>query len=147
MLRNYKLSYVTLTSEGKMRTLWNDGKSWTLHFEAPTSSCDLYDACGPFGLCVRSSNPKGICLKGFVPKSDKEWRNGNWTSGCVRRTRLSCEANSSTKAQGKDTDIFYRMNNVKTPDLYQFASFLNAYQCYKGCQGNCSLLGPGPTAC
>ncbi|CAA0307293.1 unnamed protein product [Arabidopsis thaliana] len=138
MLRNYKLSYVTLTSEGKMKILWNDGKSWKLHFEAPTSSCDLYRACGPFGLCVRSRNPKCICLKGFVPKSDDEWKKGNWTSGCVRRTQLSCHTNSSTITQGKETDSFYHMTRVKTPDLYQLAGFLNAEQCYQDCLGNCS---------
>ncbi|XP_019085667.1 PREDICTED: G-type lectin S-receptor-like serine/threonine-protein kinase At1g61390 [Camelina sativa] len=138
MLRNYKLSYVTLTSEGKMKILWNDGKHWMLHFEAPTSSCDLYGACGPFGLCVRSRNPKCICLKGFVPKSDEEWRKGNWTSGCVRHTHLTCHTNSSSKTHGKKTDGFYHMTNVKTPDLYQLAGFLSAEQCYQDCLGNCS---------
>ncbi|VYS49647.1 unnamed protein product [Arabidopsis thaliana] len=128
----------TRFSEGKMKILWNDGKSWKLHFEAPTSSCDLYRACGPFGLCVRSRNPKCICLKGFVPKSDDEWKKGNWTSGCVRRTQLSCHTNSSTKTQGKETDSFYHMTRVKTPDLYQLAGFLNAEQCYQDCLGNCS---------
>ncbi|CAH2047889.1 unnamed protein product [Thlaspi arvense] len=137
-LRNYKLSYVTLTSEGQMKILWNDGKNWTLHFAAPSSSCDLYGACGPFGLCMRTSTPKCICLKGFVPKSDEEWRKGNWTSGCVRHTQLSCQADSSKNTQGKDADIFYHMKHVKTPDGYQFASFLNAEQCHQGCLGNCS---------
>ncbi|ESQ29289.1 hypothetical protein EUTSA_v10023295mg [Eutrema salsugineum] len=137
-LRNYKLSYVTLTTEGKMKILWNDGKNWTLHFVAPSSPCDLYGSCGPFGLCVRTSTPKCKCLKGFVPKSDEEWRKRNWTSGCVRRTQLSCQADFSTKTRGKDADIFYRMSHVKTPDLYQFAGFLDAEQCYEGCLGNCS---------
>ncbi|KAG2302623.1 hypothetical protein Bca52824_031274 [Brassica carinata] len=137
-LRNYKLSYVTLTSEGKMKILWSDGKNWTLHFAAPVSSCDLYGACGPFGLCLRTNTPKCVCMKGFVPKSDEEWRQGNWTSGCVRHTQLSCQANSSTKTHGKEADIFYQMNHVKTPDMYQFASFLNAEQCHQGCLGNCS---------
>ncbi|KAL0748030.1 hypothetical protein Bca101_030032 [Brassica carinata] len=137
-LRNYKLSYVTLTSEGKMKILWSDGKNWTLHFAAPVSSCDLYGACGPFGLCLRTSTPKCVCMKGFVPKSDEEWRQRNWTSGCVRHTKLSCQANSSAKTQGKEADIFYHMKHVKTPDMYQFASFLNAEQCHQGCLGNCS---------
>ncbi|KAL1215953.1 G-type lectin S-receptor-like serine/threonine-protein kinase SD1-29 [Cardamine amara subsp. amara] len=137
-LRNYNLSYVTLTPEGQMKILWDDGKSWMLHLDLPESSCDLYGQCGPFGLCVRSTPPKCMCLKGFVPKSDEEWKKGNWTSGCVRRTQLACQADSSDKSQGKGTDIFYRMTDVKTPDLHQFASFLNAEQCYQGCLGNCS---------
>lgn len=138
MLRNYNLSYTTVTSEGQIKIYWDDGKRWMHHFTAPESSCDIYGACGPFGLCVRSSNPRCICLKGFLPKSDEEWRKGNWTSGCVRRTQLSCQANSSMKIQGRDTDSFYRMTNVKTPDLHQFTSFLNAEQCYEGCLGNCT---------
>ncbi|CAA0307261.1 unnamed protein product [Arabidopsis thaliana] len=137
-LRNYNLSYVTLTPEGKMKILWDDGNNWKLHLSLPENPCDLYGRCGPYGLCVRSDPPKCECLKGFVPKSDEEWGKGNWTSGCVRRTKLSCQAKSSMKTQGKDTDIFYRMTDVKTPDLHQFASFLNAEQCYQGCLGNCS---------
>ncbi|XP_019093650.1 PREDICTED: G-type lectin S-receptor-like serine/threonine-protein kinase SD1-29 [Camelina sativa] len=137
-LRNYNLSYVKLTPDGHMKILWDDGKTWMLHLSLPDNPCDLYGRCGPNGLCVRSNPPKCECVKGFVPKSDEEWRKGNWTSGCVRRTLLSCQADSSLKTKGKDTDIFYRMTDVKTPDLHQFASFLNAEQCYQGCLGNCS---------
>ncbi|CAA7029718.1 unnamed protein product [Microthlaspi erraticum] len=138
MLRNYNLSYLTLTSEGQMKIYWDDGKRWMHHLTLPDSLCDLYGACGPYGLCVRTSTPKCVCLKGFVPKSDEEWRKGNWTNGCVRRTELSCQAKSYTKTQGRDTDIFHRMTHVRTPDLHQFVSFVNAEQCYEGCLGNCS---------
>ena len=137
-LRNFNLSYLTLTPEGNMEIYWDQGQKWMHHLTEPEHSCDIYGTCGPFGLCVRSSTPRCICLKGFVPKKDLEWRKGNWTSGCVRRTQLSCQAKSSTKTQGRDTDIFYRMTNVKTPDLHQFASFLDADMCYQGCLGNCS---------
>ncbi|KAF8114159.1 hypothetical protein N665_0040s0015 [Sinapis alba] len=134
MLRNFNLSYITLTSEGEMKIYWDQGKRWMHHLTEPEHSCDLYGTCGPFGLCVRSSTPKCICMKGFVPKSDEEWRKRNWTSGCVRRKQLSCQANS----QAKETDGFYRMTNVKTPDMHQFASFLDAKMCYQGCLRNCS---------
>ncbi|WZZ13423.1 hypothetical protein YC2023_106512 [Brassica napus] len=137
-LRNFNLSYLTLTPEGNMEIYWDQGQKWMHHLTEPEHSCDIYGTCGPFGLCVRSSTPRCICLKGFVPKKDVEWRKGNWTSGCVRRAQLSCQAKSSTKTQGRDTDIFYRMTNVKTPDLHQFASFLDADMCYQGCLGNCS---------
>ncbi|XP_024015700.1 G-type lectin S-receptor-like serine/threonine-protein kinase SD1-29 isoform X2 [Eutrema salsugineum] len=138
VLRNFNLSYINLTPEGKMKIYWDDGTKWMHHLTLPESSCDVYGSCGPFGLCVRASISKCKCLKGFVPKSDEEWRKGNWTRGCVRRTQLPCQANSSLKTQGRDTDIFYRMANVKTPDLHHFASFLDADQCYQGCLGNCS---------
>ncbi|CAF1837917.1 unnamed protein product [Brassica oleracea var. botrytis] len=121
-LRNFNLSYITLTSEGEMKIYWDQGKRWMHHLAEPEHHCDLDGTCGPFGLCVRSSTPKCICMKGFVPKSDEEWRRRKWTSGCVRRKQLSCQANS----QAKETDGFYRMTNVKTPDMHQFASFLDA---------------------
>ncbi|KAG2262234.1 hypothetical protein Bca52824_069313 [Brassica carinata] len=133
-LRNFNLSYITLTSEGEMKIYWDQGKKWMHHLTEPEHPCDLYGTCGPFGLCVRSSTHKCICMKGFVPKSDEEWRKRNWTSGCVRRKQLSCQTNS----QAKETDGFYRMTNVKTPDMHQFASFLDAKMCYQGCLRNCS---------
>ncbi|ESQ29290.1 hypothetical protein EUTSA_v10023279mg [Eutrema salsugineum] len=138
MLRNFNLSYITMTPEGQMKIYWDDGIRWMHHLTLPESSCDIYGACGPFGLCVRATTPKCKCLKGFVPKSNEEWRKGNWTRGCVRRTQLPCQANSSIKTQSSHTDIFYRVTNVKTPDLHHFASFLDAEQCYQGCLGNCS---------
>ncbi|KAL0748031.1 hypothetical protein Bca101_030033 [Brassica carinata] len=121
-----------------MEIYWDQGQKWMHHLTEPEHSCDIYDTCGPFGLCLRTNTPKCICMKGFVPKSDEEWRQGNRTSGCVRHTQLSCQANSSTKAQGKEADIFYHMKHVKTPDMYQFATLLNAEQCHQGCLDNCS---------
>ncbi|KAH0936429.1 hypothetical protein HID58_013546 [Brassica napus] len=108
MLRNFNLSYNTLTSEGEMKIYWDQGKKWMHHLTEPEHPCDLYGTCGPFGLCVRSSTPKCICMKGFVPKSDEEWRRRNWTSGC---------ANS----QAKETDGFYLWNG-KLVDTVQFLS-------------------------
>ncbi|KFK40715.1 hypothetical protein AALP_AA2G031500 [Arabis alpina] len=81
LVRNYNLSYVAVTPEGQIKIYWEDGTRWMHHFTAPANLCDLYGSCGSFGLCVRSSTPGCICLKGFVPKSDEEWRKGNWTSG------------------------------------------------------------------
>uniref|UniRef100_A0A2N9EM72 Bulb-type lectin domain-containing protein n=1 Tax=Fagus sylvatica TaxID=28930 RepID=A0A2N9EM72_FAGSY len=37
-----------------------------------------------------SKRPICECLKGFVPKQQKEWDVLNWTGGCVRRTPLTC---------------------------------------------------------
>ncbi|RIA05447.1 hypothetical protein BRARA_K00268, partial [Brassica rapa] len=76
MIRNFNLSYITLTSEGEMKIYWDQGKKWMHHLTEPEHPCDLYGTCGPFGLCVRSSTPKCICMKGFVPKSDEEWKEG-----------------------------------------------------------------------
>ncbi|KAG7591284.1 PAN/Apple domain [Arabidopsis thaliana x Arabidopsis arenosa] len=144
-LRNFDVSYIKLTSDGSLDIHRSNGGTtgWIKHFEGPLSSCDLYGTCGPYGLCMRSiSAPTCKCLRGFVPKSDDEWNNGNWTRGCVRRTELSsCQGNSASTTQGKDTtDGFYRVANIKPPDSYELASFGDAEQCHKGCLRNCSCL-------
>ncbi|CDY62412.1 BnaCnng40250D [Brassica napus] len=110
--RNSEFSRVVITSEGSTKLFQYNGTGWRLGYESPGNPCDLYSACGPFGVCVTSNPTKCNCIKGFVPKSMEEWKRGNMTSGCVRRTKLSCQTNSSTKIQGKGTDVFYRMANV-----------------------------------
>ncbi|ESQ29292.1 hypothetical protein EUTSA_v10023284mg [Eutrema salsugineum] len=138
--RNSNLSYTTLTSEGSLKILWHDGSRWVNDFEAPVSSCDVYNACGPYGLCVRSNPPKCECLKGFIPKSDEEWNRRNWTGGCVRRTDLSCRVNSSVTTQDNDPDVFDIVANVKPPDFYEYLSLINAEECHQRCLGNCSCM-------
>ncbi|KFK36719.1 hypothetical protein AALP_AA4G160600 [Arabis alpina] len=142
-IRNFDVSYIKLTTDGSLDIYRSnsDTTGWIQHFEGPLSSCDLYGTCGPNGLCIRSfSTPTCKCLRGFVPKSDDEWNNGNWTRGCVRRTELSsCQGNSSSTTQGKDTtDGFYHVANMKLPDSYELASFNDAEQCHQGCLRNCS---------
>ncbi|CAL9247282.1 unnamed protein product [Arabidopsis halleri] len=83
-LRNFDVSYIKLTSDGSLDIHCSNGGTtgWIKHFQGPLSSCDLYGTCGPYGLCMRSiSTPTCKCLRGFVPKSDDEWNNGNWTRG------------------------------------------------------------------
>ncbi|XP_018457691.2 G-type lectin S-receptor-like serine/threonine-protein kinase At1g61370 [Raphanus sativus] len=143
--RNSNKSYTTLTPEGSLMIRWHDGSGWVTDFEAPVSSCDVYNTCGPYGLCVRSNPPKCECLKGFIPKSDEEWNRRNWTGGCVRRTDLSCRVNSSVTTttrttQGNDADVFDIVANVKPPDFYEYLSLINAEECSQRCLGNCSCM-------
>ncbi|CDY47580.1 BnaA01g22660D [Brassica napus] len=135
--RNYKLSRIVLTPEGSMKIFRYNGTNRELYYEAPlVNSCDVYGVCGPFGLCVSSVPPKCKCFKGFVPKSIEEWKRGNWTSGCVRRTELLCQGNST----GEDVNVFHPVANIKPPDSYEFANSLNAEECYQSCFHNCSCL-------
>ncbi|KAJ4868291.1 G-type lectin S-receptor-like serine/threonine-protein kinase [Raphanus sativus] len=96
---NIKLPRLMITPEGSVKNFQHNGTDWELKFEAPTNTCDYYGVCGAFGLCVMSASPTCKCLKGFVPKSIEEWKRGNWSDGCVRRTELLC--------QGKDVDMFH----------------------------------------
>ncbi|KAL1188298.1 G-type lectin S-receptor-like serine/threonine-protein kinase [Cardamine amara subsp. amara] len=134
--RNYKLTRITLTSEGSIKMFRHNGMDWEIFFEMPANSCDFYGVCGPFGLCVMSVPPKCVCFKGFLPKNIEEWKRGNWTGGCVRRTELLCQVNST----GKDVNVFQPVANIKPPDFYEFASSKNAEECYQICLHNCSCL-------
>ncbi|CAH8256239.1 unnamed protein product [Arabidopsis lyrata] len=132
--RNYRLTRLILTSEGSIKIFRHNGKDWEPYFEVPANSCDIYGVCGLFGLCVASVPPKCKCFKGFVPKSIEEWKRGNWTSGCVRRTESHCQGNSTSK------DVFYPVANIKPPDFYEFTDSVDTEECYQSCLHNCSCL-------
>ncbi|VVA93863.1 unnamed protein product [Arabis nemorensis] len=134
--RSYNLSRVTLTSEGYLKLFHHSGINWVFDYEAPSHSCDIYGVCGPFGVCVWSVPVQCKCFKGFIPKSVEEWKRGNWTEGCVRRTELLCQG----KSTGKDVNIFHPVANIKPPDFYEFANAVNAEECYQSCLRNCSCL-------
>ncbi|KAJ0254643.1 G-type lectin S-receptor-like serine/threonine-protein kinase [Hirschfeldia incana] len=135
--RNYKLSRIVLTPEGSLKIFRHNGSKWELYYEAPlANSCDIHGVCGPFGFCVGSVPSKCKCFKRFVPKSIEEWKRGNWTSGCVRPTKLLCQGNST----GEDVNSFHLVANIKPPDNYEFVNSLNAEECYQSCFRNCSCF-------
>ncbi|KAF8114157.1 hypothetical protein N665_0040s0013 [Sinapis alba] len=119
---------------GAVKIFQHNGTEWELDFEVPADPCDYYGVCGPFGLCVMSSSPTCKCFTGFVPKSIEEWKRGNWTDGCVRRTELLCQGNVSKE------NMFHPVANIKPPDSYEFASASNALDCHRSCLQNCSCL-------
>ncbi|KAL1215960.1 G-type lectin S-receptor-like serine/threonine-protein kinase [Cardamine amara subsp. amara] len=130
------LSYVKLTSEGLLKLYLPNGNEWVLDFVVPEHPCDRYGVCGPFGFCVMSVPYRCKCFKGFEPTSIEEWKRGNWTGGCERRTELLCQGNST----GQDVNDFYPVANIKPPDLYQLESSGNAEECQQNCLRNCSCL-------
>ncbi|KAK6283670.1 hypothetical protein POUND7_002622 [Theobroma cacao] len=120
---------------------WERGQGWIVDWEAPQNPCDVYGVCGSFGVCSPSESPICSCLRGFTPKSDEEWSRGNWTGGCMRRTNLSCEANTSSKPTntGK-ADRFWTMDRMKLPDLSEYLEIDNDL-CQEWCMNNCSCMG------
>ncbi|VYS49664.1 unnamed protein product [Arabidopsis thaliana] len=134
--RNFKRSLLVLTSEGSLKVTHHNGTDWVLNIDVPANTCDFYGVCGPFGLCVMSIPPKCKCFKGFVPQFSEEWKRGNWTGGCVRRTELHCQGNST----GRHVNVFHPVANIKPPDFYEFVSSGSAEECYQSCLHNCSCL-------
>ncbi|XP_064947347.1 G-type lectin S-receptor-like serine/threonine-protein kinase B120 isoform X1 [Musa acuminata AAA Group] len=130
-----------LTWEGieKHLTWKDDTKFWSTFWAQPITDCELYNKCGNYGSCTDENTPICSCLKGYVPAVEAEWSSGNWTSGCVRRTPLQCERNSSGGAGSVQTDGFWKMEGVKLPDLSDWASgVVDEDGCGAACLGNCS---------
>ncbi|KAE8733593.1 G-type lectin S-receptor-like serine/threonine-protein kinase [Hibiscus syriacus] len=125
------LSRMVLSHDGLWERLtWTDRtQSWQVFVTVQMDPCDSYGLCGAYGSCNASNSVKCSCLKGFVPKFQKDWDTQNWSHGCVRRTTLNCSS-----------DRFLKYSNVKLPDSRQswFSYSINLDECKNLCTRNCS---------
>ncbi|KAK3188220.1 hypothetical protein Dsin_027781 [Dipteronia sinensis] len=119
---------------------WNEGnKNWTITQRQPDNKCELYNHCGDFGICNKLESPKCRCMDGFVPKHVEQWNRGNWSDGCVRRTKLQCERNGSVAAQnGGGEDGFKGFECMKLPDSADILQLGQSESCEERCLQNCS---------
>ncbi|GJX67160.1 G-type lectin S-receptor-like serine/threonine-protein kinase [Tanacetum coccineum] len=127
------LSRLYLNPEGDVtRMNWvNSTQTWfPILTSSPTDSCAQFGQCGPYGTCNTNNFPVCSCMEGFEPKRSEEWDVGDWSSGCVRRTRLDCG----------NGDGFRRISGVKLPDTrsswYNLSMSLG--ECEVACRTNCS---------
>lgn len=75
--------------------------------------------------------------KGFDPRNKEEWGRQNWTSGCVRSTRLLCK--DENKSIDTKEDGFLKLQKVKVPDFAEWSALrpdIRRSQCLE----NCSVL-------
>ena len=101
------LRYVVNPSGVAQRFNWVDRtQSWVLFFTPQADKCENYGLCGVYATCNINNSPVCACLKGFLPKSPKQWDSADWSDGCVRRTPLECN----------DGDGFLKRTRVKLPD-------------------------------
>eukprot|EP00258_Populus_trichocarpa_P021189 XP_024437208.1 G-type lectin S-receptor-like serine/threonine-protein kinase At1g11330 isoform X3 [Populus trichocarpa] len=137
----FRATYV-LTSHGKfIEQYWDYGKQgWEYTWEAPSTECDIYGKCGPFGSCGAQNSPICTCLKGFVAKNKDEWNKGIWTSGCVRMTSLQCDGIQNGSEVGKE-DGFMKLEMMKVPTFAEYWSNPSSEQeCKDECLMNCSCV-------
>ncbi|KAL9265705.1 G-type lectin S-receptor-like serine/threonine-protein kinase-like protein [Drosera capensis] len=128
------LTHRILGQYGTMQRLnWDeDSQGWVVYLTEQSNSCDNYGTCGSYGSCNIATTTECECLTGYVPRSPVNWKGGDWSDGCVRKTPLTC---------GKG-DAFMRFSNVKLPDT-QYAWYnmnMSLNDCRKMCLGNCSCL-------
>ncbi|KAJ6416474.1 hypothetical protein OIU84_002352 [Salix udensis] len=136
-----RLTYV-LTHHGKLTDQhWSSKKGgWIYDWEVPSTECDIYGKCGPFGRCDAQISPICRCLKGFVPKYQDEWNKGIWTSGCVRMTSLQCDRIRNGSEVGKE-DGFMKLEMMKVPTFAEYLPSSGSEQaCKDECLKNCTCV-------
>ncbi|PON64007.1 S-locus glycoprotein domain containing protein [Parasponia andersonii] len=113
---------------------------WETGWEEPRNGCDVYGVRGPFGICRISESPICECLDGFAPESYVEWSRGNWSEGCVRRTKLLCEKNfSNLDTNGGKNNGFRNIERMKLTDFYEYVEPAKSEdRCHRWCLNSCS---------
>nr|XP_048318415.1 G-type lectin S-receptor-like serine/threonine-protein kinase At1g61490 [Ziziphus jujuba var. spinosa] len=136
--------HMFISSEGVLKAKKKEKDTdWYTAWQAPNSTCEAYGVCGPYAFCktIELESTVCKCLKGFVPKSKEEWSKGNWTGGCVRRTKLLCEKNNGSSASsGGKKDRFWKKSTLKLPDFYTLVPPVDADSCGRWCRSNCSCI-------
>ncbi|KAI9079177.1 hypothetical protein K1719_038903 [Acacia pycnantha] len=113
--------------------IWSEHyQRWITFSFAPADNCERYNRCGPNGNCVVGEIPICQCLKGFLPKSPKNWNAMDWSDGCIRNKSWSCK--------GKNRDYFVKYSGLKSPDTtYSWVNTsMTLEECKAKCWENCS---------
>ena len=115
------------------RFTWTE-QSWKLFQSLPIDYCDTYALCGAYARCLVTDSPVCQCLKGFKPKSQQRWDSLDWSQGCVRNKRLSCEE--------KSTHGFLKFSGLKLPDTTHswVNTKMNLEECRAECLNNCTCM-------
>ncbi|PON66939.1 S-receptor-like serine/threonine-protein kinase [Trema orientale] len=115
---------------------WLPTNEWNLFWSLPQQQCEVYAICGEYGSCI--SNEKSLpfcqCLMGFEPKSPQDWDLKDYSGGCVRRTKLQCETNTTSSS----LDIFLEMVDMSTPEDKISLGTMSFAECESICLNNCS---------
>ncbi|KAL2932341.1 hypothetical protein RDABS01_037751 [Bienertia sinuspersici] len=129
------LQYFKLNHEGNLvLKKWEKG-SWTYLWQSQKSECDEFGKCGNFGQCNPKGSPICECLHGFEPKNEGEWKEGNWSNGCIRRRQLLCGVN------GVEEDRFLRVKHMKTPVNFSVYKGIDEDDCRVKCLEKCQCVG------
>ncbi|XP_058073041.1 receptor-like serine/threonine-protein kinase SD1-6 isoform X3 [Magnolia sinica] len=127
------ISIMVMDVSGQLKQLiWQENsQSWNLFWSQPRVACDVYAACGAYGICDDSTS-LCKCLHGFEPYSRGEWDAGDKSKGCVRRIELKCG----------NQDGFLRLSGMMfsgNPRVLKNSS-LSLEDCEFECRRNCSCI-------
>lgn len=128
-------SRLVLEVSGELKQqFWSENtKEWV---SLKSSTCSQNDSCGSFSIC----NPQALdpceCLEGFTPYDSDSWKQGNTSTGCVRKKELQC-----TNTSDDDDDGYFSLDQVDfvSDDLPIFEA-QNASTCQRACSKDCSCV-------
>jgi hypothetical protein len=124
---DYNNTRIRLDVKGELQ-YWNFDvyTNWSLQWFEPRDKCSVFNACGNFGSCNLYNMLACRCLPGFEPISQENWRNGDFSGGCIR----------SAAACGKNgTFLSLKMMRVGQPET----SFVveDEKKCREECLNKC----------
>jgi len=124
---DYNYTRIRLDVKGELQ-YWNFDvyRNWILQWFEPRDKCSVFNACGNFGSCNQYKMLACRCLPGFEPISLENWRNGDFSGGCIR-SAAGCGKN--------DTFLSLKMMRVGQPA----ASFVveDEKKCREECLDKC----------
>ncbi|CAL5394379.1 unnamed protein product [Camellia sinensis] len=132
--QNY-IVVMDVSGQLKQLTCLEGSEEWNLFWAQPGQQCDVYALCGPFGTCNQNTLPFCNCLTGFNPKSGNDWYLGDYSGGCVRRTKLQC---GNASAANQEKDRFQEYSNMRLPEHPQSVASGSATEWESSCLKNCS---------
>ncbi|XP_052208561.1 G-type lectin S-receptor-like serine/threonine-protein kinase At2g19130 [Diospyros lotus] len=124
-----------ISGQVKQVTWMENSKEWILFWTQPKQQCEVYDFCGAFGTCNDNAQEACSCLKGFIPRSDSDWKLNDHSGGCVRNSQLHC---GTSGAANKERDRFLEYPNMNLPENPQTVAVGSEAECESSCLGNCS---------
>ncbi|KAH9323868.1 hypothetical protein KI387_018507, partial [Taxus chinensis] len=129
------LTRLVLDRVGEARQYtWIDNNNWNMFWSQPRDQCQIYDFCGPNGVCTHNNTLRFCnCVQGFQPKHVQDWESQDWSGGCVRRTPLHCKNGS--------TDGFVELQGKSLTDAGDYPSEkATREECESACVNNCSCV-------
>ncbi|KAJ8761500.1 hypothetical protein K2173_001634 [Erythroxylum novogranatense] len=112
---------------------WNDRlSSWNLLFTVQQDRCDTYGLCGDYGVCDINNPTICSCMKGFQPRSPRDWEVMDWSGGCIPVDPQICG----------NKEGFMKMAGLKLPDASEFRVnvSISTGDCKAECLKNCTCV-------
>jgi len=123
---DYNNTRIRLDVKGELQYWTSDVyTNWYLQWFEPRDKCSVLNACGSFGSCNLYNRLACRCLPGFEPNSQENWRNEDFSGGCIRSAPV-CK---------NDTFLSLKNMRVGQPDIKYEAE--DEKQCREGCLDKC----------